>query len=110
VPGRTEQVGHQVAVKGDASIATVVAALRDRVSSVMSCSADRTVVSLIVRIRVVLPAENGPVTTIFTAVPPCLRRPGVRLVSRVIRSEPPDADDQPQQQRLVQMRIDVDLR
>src|SRR3954469_3126280 len=56
------------------SIATVVSALRDLVWSVMSFSVDRTVISLIVRISVVLPAENGPVTTILTAVPPCLRR------------------------------------
>ena len=57
------------------SIATVVSALRDRVSSVMSFSVDSTVISLIVRIRVVLPAANGPVTTILTAwaLPP--RRP-----------------------------------
>src|SRR6476469_8990784 len=56
------------------SIATVVSALRDLVWSVMSFSVDSTVISLIVRISVVLPAENGPVTTILTAVPPCLRR------------------------------------
>src|SRR5690348_4288443 len=55
-------------------MATVVSALRDRVSSVMSFSVDSTVISLIVRISVVFPAENGPVTTILTAVPPCLRR------------------------------------
>src|SRR3954452_19386079 len=63
------------------SIATVVSALRDRVESVMSFSVERTVISLIVRISVVLPAENGPVTTILTAVPPCLRRPGVRVLT-----------------------------
>jgi hypothetical protein len=56
------------------SIATVVSALRDRVWSLMSFSVDSTVISLMVRIRVVLPAENGPVTTILTAVPLCLRR------------------------------------
>src|SRR4051794_33462446 len=56
------------------SMATVVSALRDLVWSVMSFSVDSTVISLIVRISVVFPAENGPVTTIFTAVPPCLRR------------------------------------
>ena len=56
------------------SMATVVSALRDLVWSVMSFSVDRTVISLMVRMRVVLPAENGPVTTILTAVPPCLRR------------------------------------
>src|SRR3954468_17321646 len=56
------------------SMATVVSALRDFVWSVMSFSVDSTVISLIVRISVVLPAENGPVTTILTAVPPCLRR------------------------------------
>src|SRR3954470_10015128 len=56
------------------SMATVVSALRDFVWSVMSFSVDSTVISLIVRISVVFPAENGPVTTILTAVPPCLRR------------------------------------
>jgi hypothetical protein len=61
-------------------MATVVSALRERVESVMSFSVDSTVISLIVRMRVVLPALNGPVTTIFTAVPPCLRRLPVRLV------------------------------
>jgi hypothetical protein len=49
------------------SMATVVSALRARVSSEMPRSVDRTVISLIVRINVVLPAANGPVTTILTA-------------------------------------------
>ena len=40
----------------------------------MSFSVESTVISLIVRISVVLPAENGPVTTILTAVPPVRRR------------------------------------
>src|SRR5581483_4192440 len=51
------------------SIATVVSLLRLRVASVICRSVDRTVISLMVRIRVVFPAANGPVTTIFTAVP-----------------------------------------
>ena len=42
------------------SIATVVSALRARVSSVMPRSVESTVISLIVRISVVLPAANGP--------------------------------------------------
>jgi len=41
------------------SMATVVSALRDLVWSVMSFSVDSTVISLIVRIRVVLPQRNG---------------------------------------------------
>ena len=52
------------------SIATVVSALRLRVESVMPRSVESTVISLIVRISVVLPAANGPVTTTFTAWPP----------------------------------------
>ncbi len=77
------------------SIATVVSALRERVSSVMSRSVDRTVISLMVRIRVVLPAENGPVTTILTAVPSAAaaarsgrhhspRTPAIRRSSRLL--------------------------
>ena len=49
------------------SIATVVSFLRDRVLSVMPRSVDSTVISLIVRISVVLPAANGPVMTTLTA-------------------------------------------
>ena len=52
------------------SIATVVSDLRARVESVMPRSVESTVISLMVRISVVLPAANGPVTTIFTACPP----------------------------------------
>ena len=52
------------------SIATVVSFLRDRVLSVMPRSVDSTVISLIVRISVVLPAANGPVMTTLTAWPP----------------------------------------
>src|SRR5437764_9882737 len=87
------------------SIATVVSFLRLRVSSVMSFSVDRTVISLIVRISVVLPAANGPVTTILTALPPPRRRflPGV-----VAMSEPPYAGDEPQQQALVHARVPLD--
>src|SRR5450631_2332631 len=87
------------------SIATVVSALRDRVWSVMSFSVDNTVISLIVVIRVVLPAENGPVTTIFTAwaLPPL--RP--RLMAM---SQPPHAGDETQQQALVHAGIPLDLR
>jgi hypothetical protein len=51
----------------------------------MPCSVDSTVISLIVRIRVVLPAEKGPVTTIFTAVPPCLRRVALRFITDLSR-------------------------
>src|SRR5471030_119672 len=87
------------------SMATVVSALVDRVWSVMSFSVDSTVISLIVRIRVVLPAENGPVTTIFTAwaLPPL--RP--RLMAM---SQPPNAGDETQQQALVHAGIPLDLR
>ena len=49
------------------SIATVVSALRERVSSVMPRSVESTVISEMVRMSVVLPAANGPVTTILTA-------------------------------------------
>ena len=52
------------------SIATVVSALRLRVESVTPRSVESTVISLIVRISVVLPAANGPVTTTLTAWPP----------------------------------------
>src|SRR3954449_13579876 len=83
------------------SIATVVSFLRDRVSSVMPFSVDRTVISLIVRISVVLPAANGPVTTILTAVP-WLRR------FFVVMSQPPHAGDQPQKQALVHARVPFD--
>src|SRR5450432_2189722 len=87
------------------SMATVVSALVDRVSSVMSFSVDSTVISLIVRIRVVLPAENGPVTTIFTAwaLPPL--RP--RLMAM---SQPPHAGDETQQEALIHAGIPFDLR
>src|SRR3954447_9128367 len=87
------------------SIATVVSLLRLRVSSVMSFSVESTVISLMVRMSVVLPAENGPVTTIFTALPPPRRRflPGV-----VAMSEPPYAGDKAQQQALVHARVALD--
>ena len=55
------------------SIATVVCAFWLRVSSVMSRSVESTVISLMLRMRVVLPAANGPVTTILAAWPLCLR-------------------------------------
>src|SRR3954468_3458411 len=84
------------------SIATVVSDLRERVSSVMPFSVDSTVISLIVRISVVLPAAKGPVTTIFTAVP-ALRRRG-----RVDMSEPPYAGDESQQHALVDARVPLD--
>src|SRR3954467_4250289 len=84
------------------SIATVVSVLRDRVSSVMPFSVGSTVISLRVRIRVVLPAANGPVTTIFTAVP-AVRRRGL-----VVISQPPYAGDEPQQQALVHARVALD--
>src|SRR4051794_29487731 len=85
------------------SIATVVSVLRDRVSSVMPFSVESTVISLIVRISVVLPAANGPVTTIFTAVPALRRR------CLVVISKPPYAGDQPQQQALVHAGIPFDV-
>src|SRR4051812_20162190 len=87
------------------SIATVVSLLRLRVSSVMSFSVERTVISLMVRMSVVLPAANGPVTTILTALPPPRRRflPGV-----VAMSEPPYAGDEPQQEALVDTWVAFD--
>src|SRR3954465_1489412 len=86
------------------SIATVVSFLRDRVSSMMPFSVDSTVISLIVRISVVLPAANGPVTTILTAVP------WVRRRFRVVMSQPPHAGDQPKKQALVHTRVPFDER
>src|SRR5437763_2637977 len=83
-------------------MATVVSFLRARVSSVMPFSVDSTVISLIVRISVVLPAANGPVTTILTAVP------WVRRRLRVVMSQPPYAGDQPQKQALVHARVPFD--
>src|SRR3954454_14801126 len=85
------------------SIATVVSVLADRVSSVMPFSVDSTVISLIVRMRVVLPAANGPVTTIFTAVP-AERRRGL-----VVISEPPNAGDETKQQALVHAGVPFDV-
>src|SRR3954470_1592232 len=87
------------------SIATVVSFLRLRVSSVMSFSVESTVISLMVRMSVVLPAANGPVTTILTALPPPRRRflPGV-----VAMSEPPYAGDEPQQEALVDTWVALD--
>src|SRR3954451_8871797 len=67
----------------------------------MPFSVDSTVISLIVRISVVLPAANGPVTTILTAVP-WLRR------FFVVMSQPPHAGDQPQKQALVHARVPFD--
>src|ERR1700760_3130527 len=90
------------------SIATVVSVLRDRVSSVMPFSVDSTVISLIVRINVVLPAANGPVTTIFTAVPAVRRR--MRLVVLLFMSQPPHAGDETEKQALVHTRIPFDVR
>src|SRR5471030_2876945 len=86
------------------SIATVVSAFCDRVSSVMSFSVESTVISLIVRMSVVFPAANGPVTTILTAwaLPP--RRP--RLMAM---SQPPHAGDKTQQQTLVHAGIALDV-
>src|SRR6185437_5727074 len=86
------------------SIATVVSAFCDRVSSEMSFSVDNTVISLIVRISVVFPAAKGPVTTIFTAwaLPP--RRP--RLMAM---SQPPHAGDKTQQQTLIHAGIALDV-
>src|SRR5947209_1862420 len=86
------------------SIATVVSALRDLVSSVMSFSVDRTVISLIVRIRVDLPAAKGPVTTILTACPL------ERRLGRIVMSQPPYAGDEAEQQALVHTRIPLDVR
>src|SRR5205807_59091 len=87
------------------SIATVVSVLRYRLSSVMPFSVDSTVISLIVRMRVVLPAANGPVTTILTAVPAERRR--MRLV---LMSQPPHAGDETQQQALVHTWVPFDVR
>src|SRR5665213_2340046 len=86
------------------SIATVVSAFCERVSSVMSFSVDSTVISLIVRMSVVFPAAKGPVTTILTAwaLPP--RRP--RLMAM---SQPPHAGDKTQQQTLVHAGIAFDM-
>src|SRR5581483_12115226 len=85
------------------SIATVVSLLRLRVASVICRSVDRTVISLMVRIRVVFPAANGPVTTIFTAVPDPRRR-----VRFAIFLQPPYAGDQAQNQALVDIGIALD--
>src|SRR5664280_433785 len=89
------------------SIATVVWALTERVSSVTSCSVDSTVISLMVRISVVLPAAGGPVTTILTAVLPDWPRPVSRAVDGGI-SHPLDGGDEPQQQAPVERRIAFD--
>src|SRR5947209_10762205 len=87
------------------SIATVVSVLRDRVSSVMPFSVDKTVISLMVRMRVVLPAANGPVTTILTAVPAERRR-----MRFVLMSQPPHAGDETQEQALVHAWVPFDVR
>src|SRR3954468_14279717 len=87
------------------SMATVVSVLRERVSSVMPFSVDSTVISLIVRMRVVLPAAKGPVTTILTAVPAERRR--MRLV---LMSQPPHAGNETQQQALVHTWVPFDVR
>src|SRR3954467_13917281 len=86
------------------SIATVVSVLVDRVSSLMPFSVESTVISLMVRINVVLPAANGPVTTILTAVP-CERRRGF-----VVMSQPPYAGDQAKKQALVHAGVPFDVR
>ena len=81
-PGRAEQVEHQVAVDRDAPEVHRHGGLglaRLRVESVMPRSVESTVISLIVRISVVLPAANGPVTTTLTAWPP--RRRGCVAVA-----------------------------
>src|SRR5437763_6765526 len=88
-------------------MATVVSFLRARVSSVMPFSVDSTVISLIVRISVVLPAANGPVTTILTAVPAVRRR--IRLVV-LLMSQPPHAGDETEEQALVHARVPFDVR
>src|SRR3954451_11177527 len=87
------------------SMATVVSVLRERVSSVMPFSVDSTVISLIVRMSVVLPAANGPVTTILTAVPAERRR-----IRFVLMSQPPHAGDETQQQALVHTWVPFDVR
>src|SRR3954447_6539141 len=87
------------------SIATVVSVLRERVSSVMPFSVDSTVISLIVRMRVVFPAANGPVTTILTAVPAERRR-----MRFVLMSQPPHAGDETQEQTLVHAWVPFDVR
>src|SRR5579883_1072277 len=97
------------------SIATVVSCLRARVSSVISFSVERTVISLIVRISVVLPAAKGPVITIFTAwaLPPRRPRLIVTCPSRRVAassSQPPHPGDQPKQQALVDARVALDTR
>src|SRR2546423_15031579 len=88
------------------SIATGVSFLRVRVSSLMSFSVESTVISLMVRISVVLPAANGPVTTILTAWPPPRRRFVAGLPT--VMSQPPYAGDEPQQQALVHTRVAFD--
>src|SRR3954454_22553610 len=100
VPNRYSTRSRSIVIRPK-SIATVVSFFRDRVSSVMPFSVDSTVISLIVRISVVLPAANGPVTTILTAVP-WLRR------FFVVMSQPPHAGDQPQKQALVHARVPFD--
>src|SRR6476469_9390950 len=83
-------------------MATVVSALRLRVESVTPRSVESTVISLIVRISVVLPAAKGPVTTILTAWPPLRRR------FAVVMSQPPDTGDEAEQQALVHAGIPFD--
>src|SRR4051794_34630431 len=86
------------------SMATVVSLLRALVSSVMSFSVDSTVISLMVRIRVDLPAANGPVTTILTAWPL------ERRLGRMLMSQPPYAGDEAEQQALLHTRVPLDGR
>ena len=70
----------------------------------MPRSVESTVISLIVRISVVLPAANGPVTTTLTAWPPRRRAAcGCHL-------EPPHAGDEPQHQAAVDVGVALDDR
>ena len=70
--------------------------------SLMPRSVDSTVISLMVRISVVLPAANGPVMTTLTAWPPCRRR------CLVAMSEPPHAGDESQHQTAIDCGITFD--
>ena len=84
------------------SMATVVSFLRDLVESVIPRSVESTVISLIVRISVVFPAANGPVTTTLTACPPC------DVASCPWPLEPPHSGDEPQQEAAVHTRVAFD--
>src|SRR3989304_9832209 len=87
------------------SIATVVVSLTRSASDEILRSVDTTSISLMVRMNSVLPAEKGPVTTIFT-VSIIARRSLTCEISNAAELNLLDAVDQPIDDRTLDVWVD----